>query len=54
MKKLIKPQKSVDNLTEGVIEAFCEYDGCSSNCRIDTILGCASVGDAESDEDLLF
>ena len=54
MEKLIKPQQAMENLTDDVIEALCEFDGCGSNCRILILGSCYSVNDAESDDDILF
>lgn len=54
MKKLIKPLVSVEDYTDEVVHAFCEYDGCSGNCRLDTIVGCASVNEVEADDEILF
>ena len=55
MKKLVKPEKSIEELGDALIEAFCDYDGCSPNCKLDTIASCLSVGsDDSSDDDIIF
>ena len=55
MKKLIKPIATMEDYSNEMIQALCEYDGCSDNCRTDTIFGCTSVhSDNSEDEDILF
>lgn len=57
MKKLIKPLMSVEDYTDEVVQAFCDHDNCSGNCK-DYNMGCSgacrSIGDVELDEDILF
>ena len=55
MKKLIKPNASMEDYSNELIQALCEYDGCNGNCRTDTFWGCTSVRvDAPKDDDILF
>ena len=60
MKKLVKPKVSVENITNEMIEALCEYEGCgggpdNGNCRERGWLGgCSSVNEDESDDTILF
>ena len=55
MKKSIKPFATMEDYSDEMIQALCEYDGCSDNCRTDTIWGCTSVHSEDSqDNDILF
>ena len=60
MNKLIKPKYSIENLSDEVIEAFCDHDNCGGNCKsnCDDNWGCtgdcSSVGSVEPDDDILF
>lgn len=65
MKKLIKPKNSIENLSEEVIEAFCDHGiGCPSNCQdyCSVVAGeygtsydkCVSIHSADLDDDILF
>jgi hypothetical protein len=59
MEKLIKPKSSIEDVSDEVVNALCEYDGCSGNCRdYDYCRGvgtsCSSISEVESDDDILF
>ena len=56
MKKLIKPIATMEDYSNEMIQALCEFNGCPDNCIVDCpILGCGSVhGDSSQDEDILF
>lgn len=42
---------SVEDYTDEVVHAFCEYGGCSPKCREDEWWGCRSVSQSENDDD---
>ena len=55
MKKLIKPTVSMEDYSNELIQALCEYDGCKDNCRTDAFWGCSSIHkDDTKDDDILF
>lgn len=57
MKKLVKPSKSIEDYSNQIVEALCDYDGCGGNCREDGGVFCAyckSVNSDENEDDILF
>ena len=55
MKKLIKPTVSMEDYSNELIQALCEYECCKGNCRTDTFWGCSSIlKDDTKDDDILF
>ena len=59
MKKLIKPNASMEDYSNELIQALCEYNGCNKNCAAN----CGSYGgtwctgvnsDTSQDDDILF
>ena len=54
MEKLIKPEDSIEEISEKTVEAFCEKDGNNETCVLYN--GCFLYSDASSEEenDILF
>jgi hypothetical protein len=59
MEKLIKPKSSIEDVSEEVVNALCEHDGCSSNCKdyhysSSEGTSCGSISKVESEDEILF
>lgn len=55
MKKLVKPLVSIEDYTDEIVQAFCEFEGCNGLCKEHYIWGaCISINQVEIDEDILF
>ena len=54
MKKLIKPNANMEDYSNELIQALCEYDGCSANCKVYYLFCTGINSDTSKDDDILF